>query len=512
MAENKSKPASLETTVLLLSVFIVGLCTIVFELLIGSVSSYFLGDSIKQFSLTIGLTMSAMGLGTLLSRLVNNHLISWFIGVEILLGFIGGLSVPLLFAAYATADLYYPVMLLLIWAIGTLIGLEIPLLTRIMDKHYSLRLNISNVLSLDYFGALAATLLFPFCMLPFLGILKSSLITGGANVLVGVVNLWLFRDKLPKQIIPHLRGASVAVVLLLLVAIVGSARLTHIWENQMYNDRVIYSSQSAYQKIILTKRKDDLRLFLDGNLQFSSVDEYRYHESLIHIPMSLTPFHENILILGGGDGLGVRELLKYTDIKTITLVDLDPAITDLAQNQPLLKKINNNSLSDPKVTVINEDGFSFLEQNTIFFDLIIADLPDPKNPSLARLYSTDFYRLIRSRLSKYGLFVTQATSPFFATKAFWSIEKSLQAAEFKTTLPYHAHVPSFGDWGYILAGNIPLAPEKVTISVPTIFLSKNILPGLFAFSKDIRVDDIKPSSLDSPILLSYYLQGWKHWN
>ena len=501
-----------ESTVLLLTVFIVGLCTIVYELLIGSVSSYFLGDSITQFSITIGLSMTAMGIGTLLSRYIKNNLIRYFIFVEFVLGFIGGLSVPILFAAYTYTSIYYPIMVSMIMIIGILIGLEVPLLTRIMERSYSLRINISNVLSLDYLGALVATILFPFFLLPFFGIFKSSIITGGINLLVGIFNLYCFQNQLGIKNLKVLRFISASIVTIMILLFIFSQSLINAWESTIYEDRVIFSHQSRYQKIVLTKNKEDIRLYLDGSLQFSSIDEYRYHEALAHIPLSLTSYRESVLILGGGDGLLARQLLKYSDIQSITIVDMDEEVTKIAKEHPLLLTINQNSLDDQKVQVINNDAFKYLENTSQQYDIILADLPDPKNTGLSRLYSREFFKLIERRLSRQGIFVTQATSPFFAKKAFWCIHESIKAVGFQFVKPYHAYVPSMGDWGFVMAANRNLDIDNIQLDVPTQFLSADETKSLFYFPKDLILDQILPSSLTSPNVLSYYLEGWKYWH
>ncbi len=515
MVANKNSTAekpAFESIVLLFTVFVVGLCTIIYELLIGSVSSYFLGDSIKQFSITIGLSMTAMGIGTLFSRQFRTNLIQWFVIIEVLLGLIGGVSIPILFAAYSYTNLYYPIMISLIMLIGILIGLEIPLLTRIMEKHYSLRTNISNVLSVDYFGALAATLLFPFIMLPFLGIFKSSLVTGSINLLVAIFNMWCFRSYLGFKSKRGLKYTTILTAALLGFMILFSSNLINAWESSVYEDRVILSKQSVYQKIVLTKNKQDLRLYLDGHLQFSTIDEYRYHEALVHVPLSLVRNRENILLLGGGDGLAVREILKHDGVQKITVVDLDPEVTDLAQKHQMLLQANNNSLSDARVHIENTDAFKFLEESNEFYNIIIADLPDPKNASLSRLYSKEFYRIVAKRLAKDGAFVTQSTSPFFAKKAFWCIDKTLRVAPFKQVVPYHAYVPSFGDWGFIMASKVRIDQSGLTVNVPTRFLDKDNIKAMFTFSKDLIVEDIKYNSMNEPNVMKYYMEGWKYWN
>ena len=500
-----------EIPILILSIFIAGLCSIIYELLIATASSYFLGDSVKQFSLTIGIYMAAMGIGSYLSRLIKKDLLSKFIAVEILLGFLGGVSVPILYFCYAYTDYYTFFMVLVILVIGILIGLEIPLLTRIMEKYYTLKINISNVLSIDYLGALIATLLFPFLLLPFLGTFKSSLFFGMINMGIGFMNLWCFKEVLNVGRRRVYLITSTAVCLCLFGFFLFAPFLLKQWSSSLYEDRIIFSRQTQYQKIILTKNKEDVRLFLDGNLQFSSIDEYRYHEALVHIPLSVAPRRKNILLLGGGDGLAAREILKYVDVEAITLVDIDPEIIRISTENRYLRNINQESLKNHRVKIFNADAFVFLRESDERFDVIISDLPDPNNTSLSRLYSKEFYQLIRTRLSQNGIFLTQATSPYFSKKAFWCINNTLAEAGMKT-YPYHLYIPSFGDWGFVLASADGINLQSIQIDVPTHYLEDEIVASLFVFPKDLSEQNIRISSLDKPLILSYYLKGWKHWN
>jgi spermidine synthase len=248
VVENKSILTKKDASILLFCVFVVGFCTIIYELLIGSISSYFIGDSIRQFSITIGLTMTAMGIGTLVSRFFNKNLIYWFILVELLIAIIGGLSVPILYYVYSIQFFYYPIMCLLIIAIGTLIGVEIPLLTRIMEEYFQLKENISNVLSLDYLGAFLASLAFPFILLPFLGIFNTSLFTGLLNLLIGILTFIWFKNKLSLKRKRMLKVESIFILTLLIVVLLFSKEISFYFENSMYDDRVVFSKQT---KILL---------------------------------------------------------------------------------------------------------------------------------------------------------------------------------------------------------------------------------------------------------------------
>jgi spermidine synthase len=397
--------------------------------------------------------------------------------------------------------------------IGFLIGLEIPFLTRLLQNYNQLRYNIANILSFDYLGALIATVSFPFILLPFFGIYQSSLMFGLVNMSIAFIILWLFADVMGKAL-TKLRLITITVTVFLIVMVAFSNWALKHWDSSLYKDRIIHSERSRYQKIILTKHKDDIRLFLDGNLQFSSVDEYRYHESLVHVPLAVhnKPV-QRVLVLGAGDGMAIRELLKYSAIKELVLVDLDQAIIKLAKENEHVKRLNNNSLHDDKVTIVNADAFAYLNDNEALFDFIISDLPDPNNNALARLYSKQFYQLIRHNLSQDGVFVTQATSPYFATDAFWSIKKTIESSGFDYVYPYHVQVPSFGDWGFVMASSQQKNLTRPDILVNTKFLDGDGFAKLFVFAKDILLgsDQVLINQLDQPVLLRYYLKGWKYY-
>ncbi|MCL4535801.1 MAG: polyamine aminopropyltransferase [Bacteroidetes bacterium] len=503
MAGGRTRPLPL-----LFSVFVIAACGIVYELMIATVSSYLLGDSIYQFSVTIGLFLTSMGIGSYLSRGLRRDLLLTFIAVELLLGAIGGSSALLLYYVFGAArTVYQPTMYLVIAAIGILMGLEIPILTRLLSGRFVLRVNIANVLSFDYLGGLIGSLAFPLILLPYLGLIRTALVVGMLNVGIAAVVLVAHRRELPERVY-----AGVLAFVIFGFLTTGVARSSELWdqlEQQLYRDPVVYSVQTPYQHITITQWRDDIRLFLDGHLQFSSVDEYRYHESLVHPAMGSTLDHSQVLVLGGGDGLAVRELLKWPDVKRITLVDLDPNMTNLFRSQPELVKLNGGSLNNPRVTVINADAFKFLEDDQNFYGVIVADLPDPRDENLQKLYTEEFYRLAARRLSVHGVFVTQATSPYFAPEAFWCIYASMKQS-WPNVVPYHTNVPSFGDWGFIMASGMPLSPDTIQIPVPTRFLDGPTLKSLFVFPPDMPRLQVQPNSLMQPVLPRYYLEGWQN--
>ncbi|TAE83372.1 MAG: polyamine aminopropyltransferase [Alphaproteobacteria bacterium] len=496
---------------LVFAAFISGLCSIIYELLIATTASYFLGDSVKFFSLTIGIYMASMGVGTLMSKYIEHRLLIRFVQIELILALLGGLSIPLLYLAYAYTDLFLVCYVFFTIVIGVLIGLEIPFLTRLMDRYVQLNVTIATILSFDYFGALIATMAFPFILLPLIGVYQSSLLFGFVNMSIGFAVLWIFHDEIGKRA-PLLKKITVALTVLLGGMMLFSHYFLEHWDQSLYEDRIVFSDQSQYQRIILTKDRDDIRLYLDGNLQFSSIDEYRYHEALVHIPFAvrLMPMHR-VLLLGAGDGLAVRELLRYEEIEEIIVVDLDEKMVHLGINNPYVTSLNQQSLHSKKVRIVNADAFGFLQENQQLFDLIIADLPDPNNNGLARLYSKQFYQLIKNNLGAGGMMVTQATSPYFAPQAYWSIAKTVQAAGFVHMYPYHAHVPSFGEWGFVLASQEKLKKEQPKLDVSTRYVDHANFAKFFVFDKDTLVSDVEVNQLDKPIVLDYYLSGWEYY-
>ncbi len=510
--------------ILLVSVFIIAICGLLYELLISTLTSYFQGSSILHFSITIGLFLSFMGVGSFLSRFIKGNLIEWFIGFELWLGITGGFSSIILYMAFSMTSYFYLFTFLVIALIGILIGVEIPILTRIVRKYDTLREALANVLSFDYLGALIASLLFPLVLLPTFGTMRTAFLVGMLNVGVAIMNTWQFRENIRKYSL--LMSSGVAGLLMLLIGFLFSFQLLGFFEQFLYQDEIVLSRQSSYQRIALTRWNNDTRLFLDGNLQFSSRDEHRYHEPLVHIPMNLALRTEKILVLGGGDGLAVKQILTYPEVQAITVVDLDPVVTELGQKHPLFTQINEGALNHPKVTIINRDAYNFVKEATEFYDVIITDLPDPNNPSLGKLYSQEFYGLIKKCLSTGGSFVTQSTSPYFARRAFWCIHQTLES-QFPYTYAYQSYIPSFGIWGFNVSISVPqsdthvrdipeadpfvkLIQQKIN-SKNLKFLHQDMINSMFVFDLETEEIPVKLNQLEDQQLIRYYDSSLSQW-
>ena len=488
---------------LFISVLAIAACGLIYELVASALASYLLGDSVLQFSTVIGTYLFAMGVGSWLSRYLARGLVARFIGIELIVGVVGGFSSTLLFLAFAYTSAFRLVLYLLVVIIGVLVGLEIPLLMRILRDRYAFKEVVSNVLTFDYLGALAASLAFPILLVPKLGLVRSAMLFGLVNAAIALWSTFLFADLLGAR--RALRGACGIVLVLLVVGMTQAKRITTLAEDNIYADEVIFSRDTRYQHIVLTAWKDDLRLFLNSHLQFSSRDEYRYHEALVHPGLAAVPGARHVLVLGGGDGLAVREILKYPNVETVTLVDLDPEMTRLFATHPLLTRLNGHSLTSPKVRVVNADAFVWLGETNDVYDFVVVDFPDPNNYSVGKLYTSAFYRALERHVSRGGLFVVQSTSPLFARQSFWSIVETLKRTGLKT-YPYHVYVPSFGEWGFTLASSADGSVYSPPATLPSRlrFLTAPDVAQLFTFPRDMQPVPAEPNRLNDQVLVRYY--------
>ena len=501
---------------LLFATFVCAACGLVYELALVAQGSYLLGDSITQASVVLATMVFAMGIGSLAAKPLQRRPLVSFVVVEALLAVFGGLSVLGLYSAFTWLDLYWPALIGIALVVGVLIGAEIPLLMTLLQRirRQDAGSATADLFAADYIGALVGGLAFPFLLLPLLGQTRGALLVGMVNAVAGVaVAFFLFRTDRRRRTV--LAGGTVVVLAVLVLVFTQSGSILRYARNELYDDPVVYSETTQYQDIVLTESSPvvpgpkDLRLFLNGDLQFSSIDEYRYHESLVH--PALAGKHDRVLVLGGGDGLAMREVLKYPDVRQAVEVELDPAVLHLAETNPEITALNQHSLEDPRVTVVNDDAFTWLRSATEHFDAIIIDMPDPDSTATAKLYSVEFYALARRALAPGGRMVVQSGSPYFAPRSFDCIDASIRAAGLETT-PYHVNVPSFGDWGFVLAqvGRQPaldLAPPE-----PLRFLDEANLAAAAVFPVDRRPNGAEPpSTLDDPRIVRLNVEEWQQY-
>jgi spermidine synthase len=502
----------------LLGVFVCAACGMVYELALVALGSYLLGSTVAQASIVLSVMVFAMGVGALAAKQLNRWPALSFAAVEALLSLLGGLSVLLLYACFAWLRIYQAATVGVAFALGALIGAEIPLLMNLLQqiRRQSAPDAVSDMFAADYVGALLGGLAFPFALLPALGLLRGTLVVGAVNAVVGVaVTVWLFRAALSPGGRAALAAVLAGTLVVLGTAFWFSGRFEVSARQQLYEQPIVLQQRSAYQDIVVTSAVsyDDLRLFLDGSLQFSSADEHRYHEALVHPAMDGP--REHVLVLGGGDGLAAREVLRYDDVETVTLVDLDPAVTELARTEPLLTALNEDSLDDPRVEVVNADAFRWLREHSApgAYDVVVADLPDPDSAATAKLYSQEMYGLVRRALAPGGRFAVQAGSPYFAPEAYWCVGETVEAAGLGAT-PYNVDVPSFGNWGFFLA--VRAAPDaagpvlSLAADAPGLgFLSEDVLRAAAVFPPDRGPLDVEVSTLLDPVVMEYQRQGWQ---
>ncbi len=498
------------------AIFATGFSGIIAEYLLSTLATYFLGDSILQWTMIVSTMMFSMGLGSRISKSFKVNLTEKFLILEFALSLVVSFAPMIVYTTSAFTNSLAIVIYAFSILIGTLIGMEIPLVMRINNEYESLRVNISNVLEKDYYGSLIGGIFFVLVGLPFLGLTYLPFFLGTVNFGVAVVVYFMLNILIDKKYKTYLNTSIALVTVTIIAGVIFSDPIIKYGEQIKYKDKVVYSEQSQYQKIVITQWQDNYWLYLNSNEQLCTMDEMMYHEPLVHPVMSLHPHPQNVLILGGGDGCAAREVLKYPSVKSIRLIDLDPAMTKLGQEHPILTNLNKGALNDPKVEIINSDGYHYLTQNKDFYDVIIIDLPDPRTVELGRLYSMEFYSVCYRHLRPEGLIITQAGSPYFATKAFKCIIETMREAGFKT-IPLHNQVLSLGEWGWSLGMktqrevNLKKAIQSLHFhNIETQWLNNDAMQLITSFGKDIfpgQNDSVKVNRIHDPVLYKYYLKG-----
>ncbi|ACC40554.1 polyamine aminopropyltransferase [Mycobacterium marinum] len=491
-------------------------CGIIYELALLTLSTSLDGGGIVATSLIVAGYIAALGAGALLVKPLLAHAAIAFIAVEVLLGIIGGLSAAALYVAFAFIDGSTWVLALGTALIGGLVGAEVPLLMTLLQRGRLAEAadtgrTLANLNAADYLGALIGGLVWPFVLLPHLGMIRGAAATGIVNlVAAAVVSIFLLRQVVSTRQLAMALSSLLAALGLLVTLLVHARDIETTSRQELYADPIIAYRHTSYQEIVVTRRGNDLRLYLDGGLQFSTRDEYRYTESLVY--PALGDGARSVLVLGGGDGLAARELLRLPRIERIVQVELDPAVIELARTT--MREANGGALDDPRVQVVIGDAMKWLRGTdsgqSRRFDAVIVDLPDPDTPALGRLYSAEFYALAAHALAPDGLMVVQAGSPFSTPTAFWRTVSTIKAAGYAVT-PYHVHVPTFGDWGFALARRGGTAPiPAVPADAPSLrFLNQPVLNAATVFSSDVGPTMLEPSTLDNPRIVEDMRRGYR---
>lgn len=492
---------------LLISVGICAASGLIYELALLSLSTSLNGGGVVETSLIVAGYVAALGAGALFAK----PLLRWpglsFLIVETTLGIIGGVSALVLYVVFATLGQSTVVLVAATFLIGALVGMEVPLLmTLIQQGKLADARSVGSLLATlnfaDYAGALIGGLLWPFVLLPQLGMMRGTLAAGMVNLAAALfIAVVLLRGSLPGRQLWSAVTALVLALALLTTLLVRSEGIVTTARAALYRDPVIYAYQSDYQDIVVTKQGKDRRLYLNGGLQYSSRDEYRYTESLVY--PALTEHTKDVLVIGGGDGLAARELVRFG--AQVTQVELDPEVVKVANT--VLLEDNDGALLSPQVQVLNEDAFTWLRAGGEGkqYDAVIIDLPDPDNPTLARLYSQEFYTLALATLRPSGRMVVQASSAFTTPDVFWRVRATLEAAGCLSTLPYHTHVPTFGDWGFVLCGDALTMPSVSGLR----YLSPEVLAAAGVFGLDNGPRDLPPSTLDHPYIVDDLRRGYR---
>ncbi len=506
----------IQSNILKIALFATGLSGIVAEYVLSTLATYFLGDSVFQWTMIVSIMLFSMGIGSRISKYFLKNLLQKFILIEFTLSILVAFVSVITYLSAAFIGIEGIVIYMLSIIVGLLIGLEIPLVIRLNDQYESLRSNISSAMENDYYGSLLGGVFFAFVGLPYLGLTYTPFVLGSVNLVVAISLMLLLWNKLDSRLKTQLGAASLLVILGIAIGALFAKKIIDFGENQRYADKVIYTEQTPYQRITITQSNGEFWLFINGNQQLSTIDEIMYHEPLVHPPMMLSPNPRNILVMGGGDGGAVREILKYSAVDSITLVDLDPAMTRLGQEYPLLVQMNQNAMNHPRLKIINADGYNYLEDSKKFFDVIIIDLPDPKSIELGRLYSYEFYRLCYRQLRPHGVIITQAGSPYFAARAFNCIDKTMEEAGF-TTAPLHNQVVTLGEWGWVLGVKGSTKEELKTNlqnlhfdTVPTRWINHESMTLITSFGKPAfrnARDSVEVNKIHNPVLFKYYLNG-----
>ncbi|NTS75923.1 polyamine aminopropyltransferase [Catenovulum sp. SM1970] len=554
----KITPLFIKDALLILVMALLAGCGLVYEYLLSHYAGRVLGAVESAIYTMIGIMIVSMGLGAFAARKIKDAF-NGFVILEVVIAILGASSI--LFIALVislTYDLpqiladtynipfdalpeggwlktFHQFSLNLPYIVGIFLGLfigmEIPLIARVREHLYGQHLqhNAGTIYGADYIGAGAGAAIWV-AILMRTELSSAAAWTASVNVIAGTIFLFLFWRHI------KFKTLIIASHLLVVGLIIAIGYKGEHWMQKLtdvlYQDKVVYQQQTQYQQLIFTERSlgpeqaPIHQFFLNGRLQFSSQDEFIYHEMLVHPAMAAAARQHKVLIIGGGDGLGLREVLKWQPEK-VTLVDLDQSLIELFQHPETylpgalaeqMQALGQNALNHENVDLRYADAFNEVDnllRQGEYFDVIIVDLPDPNHPDLNKLYTRHFYLRLNQLLSADGVMAVQSTSPYHAKNAFVAIGKTVNASGFTRVEQYQQNVPSFGQWGWTLASKSPvsLAERLAGLNLPfeTRWLDDATLQAAFVFPKHYyrNLADIKINDLGSHVIYQYHHQAWR---
>ena len=542
------KKINLPTILLGISMFFTGASCFVVQNILSITASSILGNTFVQYGVTISLMLGAMGIGGTLQKYISgDNLLMKYLLLEMCLVMLTGFAPIGLYAAYTVMPEHFQlVQYLWISLVGLFIGFEIPIISRINETYQpNIKDNLASIITMDYVGSMVGGLLWTFLFLGEVELGKGAFITAGLNLVVSFGVYWYFVNKESKTLFDKVSLFAVITVALLVIGYSNSKKWEVDLQQKLYDDKIIFSKITKYQILTMTQdENEDYRLYINGNLQFSSLDEKIYHEHLVHPVLNAASIKDNVLILGGGDGMALREVLKYKEVRSVELVDLDPEMIKIS-SEGVIAKLNEGSFKDARVnttspkmkkhglrniyyedevdsvrvklgrvSIYNIDAFNFVKDCGKRYNVIIIDFPDPSHVEINKLYTKEFFITLRKVMVPGASIVIQSTSPYHAKEAYLCIERTMKSAGFET-LCYHANVPSFGDWGWIVGSNDKTVFECIkstkTYNVETSYIDHNVIQASLVFSKGmLTTKETEVNTLLNPVLLRYYnKESWK---
>ncbi|MCI2283191.1 polyamine aminopropyltransferase [Colwellia sp. MSW7] len=559
----------LDDTLLILTMAVLAGCGLIYEYLLSHYAGRVLGVMESTIYTMIGLMIVSMGLGAFAARKVRCAF-NGFVYLELIIALLGSSAILFIGALIAftqtlphlIADMLslppdmlpqggiFDTLSFLAFKspyffgviLGFFIGMEIPLIARIREQIHGQHLanNLGTIYGADYIGAGVGAAVWVVFLLS-IDISKAAALTASLNLIAGAFFIMRYWQKL------HWRKTFVGAHLLLAAVILLMFNYGNQWLNQMnsvlYLDKVVHTQKTRYQQLTFTERnmgvnstntqfgktqQSIINFYINGRLQFSSIDEHIYHDYLVAPVLAGSARHDNILIVGGGDGLALRGVLKYSP-NSVTLIDLDSELIDIFKdpsthvNSSLARKIsymNKGSLQDSRVTILRSDAFITINEllkSGQVFDAIIVDLPDPSHPDLNKLYTVNFYARLKQLLGGDGLIAIQSTKPYHAKGSFISIGKTLKAAEFTHVQQYHDNVPSFGEWGWTIGAKMGASPlarlnKLDKLPIQPRWLNLDLLKSAFIFPNDFynNTENIGVNTPGSHTLYQLHQQAWQN--